>query len=100
VLPVEVGGVPGRGGVSSGVGSGVCSGVCCQHQLGRAASVPLHLMCVCQLFAEPFGKEGIRTGDCDEAKPGDFPLQPSPLFSNDTQHSACSVLVSRRDMSD
>jgi len=54
LIPVEVGSVPGRGGVVCGVGSRVGSGVCCLRLLGVGVPVPLRLQRVCRLFAVQF----------------------------------------------
>jgi len=84
VLPVGVGGVPGRGGVSSGVRT--------LRRAGGGAPVPLHLQ---RVFADSlqchFGKEGSRTFGYDEALPGVFVSQPSPVYAQETQHPASAL---------
>jgi len=88
VLPVGVGGVPGRGSIGSGGGSGVG----CLHRLGRGAPVHLHLQSVGGVLQCHCGKKGIRPCGFGEAQLGSFPLQPLSTDAQETQHSPLLIL--------
>jgi hypothetical protein len=60
----------------------------------------MHLfLCVSSVAAESlqchFGKEGSRTVGYDEALPGVFVSQPSPVYAQESQHPASFLLGPR-----
>jgi hypothetical protein len=66
--------------------------------------VEVHLfLCISSVSADAlqchFGKEGSETFGYDKALRGVFVLQPSPLYAQETQHPACSLLRPWRGIS-